>query len=321
MHHRQDPPDDVLRTAVAQGGVISAEQVVLLGYSLRCADRLVNQRSWNRLARGIYHLGAGEPTWVGQAWAGVLMGGTVARLGFRAAGFLWGFVDEPPASISVLVPHGRLHRHPGPWTFQQERPGVRLSRSPGSPPRTTVEDTVLDLCSLARPRDLAGLLSRAVQSRRTTAPRIEERLGDRARMPHRQLLQQMLQDVGDGAESALELRYLRDVQRPHHLPPARRQARGRRGREFRDMRYEAFGTIVELDGRLHILGRFRDMDRDNATLLEGDLTLRYGWPDITERPCQVARQVAALLIARGWTEVPTRCTRCAGATDRDLHDF
>lgn len=316
MHHRQDPPDDLLRTAIAQGGVISAEQVVLLGYSLRSADRLVNQRSWNRLARGIYHLGAGEPAWVGRAWAGTLIGGTDARLGFRAAGFLWGLVDEPPATISVLVPHGRWPRQPGPWSFQQERPGARRSQSPGSPPRTTIEDTVLDLCGLAQPGDLAGLLSRAVQSRRTTARRLAQCLDDRARMPHRRLLQQMLEDVGDGAESALELRYLRDVQRPHHLPPAQRQARGRRGREFRDMRYDAFGTIVELDGRLHILGRFRDMGRDNTTLLEGDLTLRYGWPDVTERPCQVARQVAALLMARGWTGMPTRCPRCVDALDQ-----
>ena len=318
MHHRQDPPDDLLRTAVAQGGVISAEQVVLLGYSLRSADRLVNQRSWSRLARGVYHLGAGEPAWDGQAWAGILIGGADARLGFRAAGFRWGLVDEPPAVITVLVPHGRWQRQPGPWSFHQERPGVRRSQSPGSPPRTTIEDTVLDLCGPARPGDLAGLLSRAVQSRKTTAPRLAQCLDDRTRMPHRRLLQQMLQDVGDGAESALELSYLRDVQRPHHLPPARRQARGRRGREFRDMRYEEFGTIVELDGRLHVLGRFRDMNRDNATLLEGDLTLRYGWPDVSERPCQVARQVAALLIARGWTGMPTRCARCAGATDQDF---
>lgn len=321
MHRRQDPPDDLLRTAATQGGVISAEQVVLLGYSLRCADRLVSQQSWQRVARGVYHLGAGEPTWTGQAWAGTLIGGPRARLGFRAAGFLWGLVDEPPTSISVLVPHGRWRGQLASWSFAQERPGVRQSHSPGSPPRTTIEDTVLDLCSLAEPRDFAGLLSRAVQTRRTTARRVVERLDGRTRMPHRQLLQQMLQDVGDGAESALELRYLRDVQRPHHLPPARRQARGRRGREFRDMRYDEFGTIVELDGRLHILGRFRDMERDNATLLEGDVTLRYGWPDITERPCQVARQVAALLAARGWSGTPTRCSRCTRATDRDLIDL
>lgn len=87
------------------------------------------------------------------------------------------------------------------------------------------------------------------------------------------------------------------------------------------MRYDAFGTIVELDGRLHILGRFRDMERDNATLLEGDLTLRYGWPDITERPCQVAWQVAALLTTRGWAGAPTRCDRCSGATGPDLHSI
>lgn len=84
------------------------------------------------------------------------------------------------------------------------------------------------------------------------------------------------------------------------------------------MRYDAYRTIVELDGRLHIAGRFRDMRRDNAALLDGDLTLRYGWPDITDNPCQVAWQVAALLIARGWAGEPTRCHRCTLASDVDL---
>ena len=68
----------------------------------------------------------------------------------------------------------------------------------------------------------------------------------------------------------------------------------------------------------YIAGRFRDMERDNAALLGGDVTLRYGWQDVTDRPCAVAREVAALLIRRGWTGLPTRCRRCALATDADL---
>lgn len=64
---------------------------------------------------------------------------------------------------------------------------------------------------------------------------------------------------------------------------------------------------------MHIAGRFRDMSRDNDALLGGQVTLRYGWTDVTDRPCQVARQVADLLIARGWPGAPSRCPRCENA--------
>jgi hypothetical protein len=53
--------------------------------------------------------------------------------------------------------------------------------------------------------------------------------------------------------SALEHRYLRDVERPHRLPRGVRQAPARNadgGRtEYRDVLYEAYLVAVELDGR------------------------------------------------------------------------
>lgn len=295
--------------------MVGAEQLVALDFSLRSAERLVHQRSWVRLATGVYQVGGlGDPSWAGLAWAGLLLGGHRARLGFEAAGHLWKIVDEPPVDITVLVPHGRPIADRGRWVFRQERSANRSPRSPGSPPRTTIEDTVVDLCSRALP----GLLTKAVQGRRTTAQRILARVDDRARVRHRELLREMLTDVAQGAESPLELRYLTEIERPHGLPRAKRQVRSRNGKEIRDLLYEEWATIVELDGRVHIAGRFRDMERDNAALLGGDVTLRYGWPDVTERPCAVAWEVAALLIRRGWTGVPTRCRLCALATDADL---
>lgn len=318
MHRRLDPSDQLLALAAHQQGVVGAEQLIALDFSLRSAERLVDQRSWVRLATGVYQLGVGEPSWEGLAWAGVLLGGPRARLGFEAAGHLWKIVDEPPAEITVLVPHGRPIADRGRWVFQQERSDARSARSPGSPPRTTMEDTVVDLCTRAESRALPGLLTTAVQGRRTTAQRILACVDDRARVRHRDLLREMLGDVAQGAESPLELRYLTGVERPHGLPRAQRQARSRSGKEIRDLRYEEWATIVELDGRVHIAGRFRDMERDNAALLGGDVTLRYGWPDVTERPCAVAWEVAALLIRRGWPGVPTRCRLCELATDADL---
>jgi very-short-patch-repair endonuclease len=318
VHRRIDPSDQLLALAAAQGGVVGAEQLISLSFGLRSAERLVHQRSWVRLATGVYQLGVGEPSWEGLAWAGVLLGGPRAGLGFESAGRLWQLVDEPPTDITVLVPHGRPIADRGRWVFRQERPGARSARSPGSPPRTTIEDTVVDLCTQAETRALPGLLTRAVQGRRTTAQRILACVDDRARVRHRDLLRQMLGDVAQGAESPLELRYLTDVERPHGLPRAQRQVRSRRGKEVRDLRYDEWASIIELDGRAHIAGRFRDMERDNAALLSGDVTLRYGWQDVTDRPCAVASEVAALLIRRGWTGVPTRCRRCALATDADL---
>ena len=317
MHRRIDPSDQLLALAAHQGGVVGAEQLIPLDFTLRSAERLVHQRSWMRLATGVYRVGVGEPSWEGLAWAGVLLGGPRARLGFEAAGHLWKLVDEPPAHITVLVPHGRPIADRGRWVFQQERAAARSARSPGSPPRTTIEDTVVDLCTQTEARALPGLLTRAVQGR-TTAQRILACVDERARVRHRDLLHQMLGDVAQGAESPLELRYLTEIERPHGLPRAERQVRSRSGKYVRDLRYEEWATIIELDGRVHIGGRFRDMERDNEALLGGEVTLRYGWPDVTERPCLVAWEVAALLIRRGWTGVPTRCRLCALATDADL---
>ncbi|MDN5804987.1 MAG: hypothetical protein L0H26_10465, partial [Microlunatus sp.] len=259
MHPRIAPSDQLLATALEQGGVLSAEQVKLLDFSLRSTERMVNQRNWSRLATGVYYVGAGRPAWLGLAWAGVLLGGADARLGFEAAGHLWSLVEQPPRTITVLVPRGRQVTKRDLWVFRSEVAGMRSECSPGSPPRTTIEDTVVDLCDQAEPRDLVGLLSTAVQGRRTTARRIRECVEARPKVRHRRLLLRMLADVAEGAESPLEVRYLRDVERAHGLPRARRQTRSSRGDEIRDMLYAEFAIIVELDGRIHIAGRFRDM--------------------------------------------------------------
>ncbi len=37
-----------------------------------------------------------------------------------------------------------------------------------------------------------------------------------------------------------------------------------------------------------------DMERDHGALLDGEVTLRYGWADVTGRPCRVALEVARL---------------------------
>lgn len=320
MHRRIDPPRELLTLAAAQSGVISGSQAVALGFTLRGIDRLVAQQHWRRLTPGIFSLGPAEPDWRGLAWAGILLGGPRARLAFAAAGHLWGLVEDAPRPLTVLVPASRRLSDRGDWVIRRERDTTRDRRSPGSPPRTVLEDSVIDLCREADARQVVDLVTRAVQGRLTTAPRLLACVERRGRISHRRLLRDVLGDVAAGAQSALELRYLRDVERAHGLPTATRQARSRRGGAYRDARYDKFATIVELDGAIHARPRerLRDSRRDNAALVDGEVTLRYGWIDVTERSCRVAWEVAAVLVARGWTGRPTRCSRCRQADDADL---
>jgi len=82
----------------------------------------------------------------------------------------------------------------------------------------------------------------------------------------------------------------------------------------RDVVYDEFATLVELDGRRghEGTGRFRDMARDNLATIGGAATLRFGWHDTVGNPCPVAVMVATVLQSRGWTGRIHPCPRCQG---------
>jgi hypothetical protein len=72
-------------------------------------------------------------------------------------------------------------------------------------------------------------------------------------MPRRSALAFALADVADGVLSPLEYRYVRNVERAHGLPTAKRQVLIVRGgqRQYLDNLYQAFGLGVELDGQAY----------------------------------------------------------------------
>ena len=311
VQHRGEPGPALLRLAFAQSGVVTREQAVGLGLSRHTVARLVDQHQWQRLAQGVFLTHSGSVEWESLAWAGVLLGGPGARLGGTAAAHAHRLVEDAPVPLAILVPYGSSARSRLSWTFVHERPGARDSRCTGSPPRILVPDTVLDLCEGSTPRVIEDWVTRAVQNRLTTPLHLQRALDRRQRHSRRALLTELLLEVAEGAESPLELRYLRDVERRHGLPEGKRQRRtttpGRR-----DVIYREFRLIVELDGRLgHVgEGRFRDMARDNAALLEQLMTMRYGFGDVAGSPCLVAAQVAQVLGQRGWSGPFRRCSAC-----------
>jgi hypothetical protein len=114
----------------------------------------------------------------------------------------------------------------------------------------------------------------------------------------------------------LERRYLLHVERAHGLPKARRQQRARTGSgaTHRDVEYVEQALVLELDGRLGhewALDRWDDLNRDLDAATSGRLTLRAGWGQVLQ-PCRLARVLALILAARGWTGTPHACgPRCS----------
>jgi hypothetical protein len=97
----------------------------------------------------------------------------------------------------------------------------------------------------------------------------------------------MVADVAEGAQSPLEVEYLRRVERAHGLPAGVRNRRwGDRHVRWIDVDLDEFETRVELDGRLghEDEGRFRDRRRDNRSTVSGKATLRYGHADVFGDP-------------------------------------
>lgn len=270
--------------------------------------RLVEQGRWSRIGPGVIATTPTGADWLGRAWGGVLLGGDRARLGGWAAAHLHDLVDEPPDTIEVWSPN-QVRVTDGPWRFRREGAATHGSAPESSPPRLSVEDTVLDLCASEPVKEITSLVLAAVQSRRTTAERLLHAAGERSRLRHRALVEDLLADAEAGVESPLERAYLHQVERAHALPPGQRQHRS--GSRRRDVAYPDFGLVVELDGRFHEgAGRFRDMVRDNVAMLSGERTLRFGWSDITTAACVAAHQVGRMLVLGGWNGEPSRCDHC-----------
>jgi len=260
----------------------------------------------------------GPPSWLQRAWAAVLFAWPAVLChgsALRAAEGPGRRDHDDAAPIQVAVHRERTVRAPD---------GVVVHRLTDldfkvlwntSPPRMRVEEAALDVAAAtASDFEAIATLAEAVQSRRTTASRLLRALGRRTRIGRRPLLESVLADVLDGACSALEHAYLDRVERPHGLPTADRQVlASTRGTLYRDVVYDPFGLVVELDGRLfhsRPRARDRDLERDLDAAVDRLSTVRIGWGQAVDRPCSTAQKVGRLLERLGWTGHVTTCPRC-----------
>jgi len=300
-----------------QGGVISRRQTAALTFDDHDLRRWRRQRLLVAVHPGVYVDHTGAVTWHQRSWAAVLAAAPSALFGCCALRAIHGpgwraHDDAGPLHVAVAT-HRRVT---APGGVQVHRVGELDDRVQWhrSPPRMRVEEALVDAASGARD-DLAAVhvLAGAVGARTTTAPRVLAALCTRSRVPRRAFLTGVLDDVGRGACSVLEVAYLRDVERAHGLPDGRRQAPRPDRPGLRDVLYADQGVVVELDGRMDhtaLPERDADLERDLAGLARGLTTARIGWTQTARNPCRTAHAVAELLQSRGWTGRPRRCPRC-----------
>jgi very-short-patch-repair endonuclease len=298
--------------------VLSRGQALASGLTDAAVRAHLRAGRWQRALPGVYATFTGPLPWPARCWAALLYAGHDAVLSHDTAAALHGLAD-PALPVHVTVPHARRVAR-RPQVIPHRCRDLHIRRVIGTPPRTSPAHTVLDLVDETTTVDRGlAVVAHSCQRLPSLPSELRGALEQRTRLRWRDAVDVALADVAAGAHSVLELRYLRDVERPHRLPEGRRQRQTvRQGvRRFTDVAYERFRLAVELDGRQGhegVDGRLRDARRDNAASLAGEHTRRFGWHDVVGRPCEVAQQVSRMLTLGGWAGTPRACGSGCGLT-------
>jgi predicted transcriptional regulator of viral defense system len=206
-----ETPPACRRLIKRQHGVITRRQALATGLPASTVETWVQHGRWSRLDRGIYATGRGPLSREALLWAALLRAGSGAVLSHETAAELGGLISEPAPAIHVTVPAHRNPARDGAMTgiavHRSAHGGRSVSRGPG-PPRTGIDDTVIDLTQKsATASEAFTWLSRAVSRQLTTVRRLRRAAATRTRLRWR-------------AEIGRALTALADGDRPSWSPPA-----------------------------------------------------------------------------------------------------
>lgn len=312
-------PRECLWLIDRQNGVLAIRQALAAGMTEAHIRNQVRSGRWRLMHRGVYAAFDGIADRQAELWGVLLRTGPDAVLSHETAAEVYGLTDGRSRVIHVTVPHdsnpGRCGRIPG-VAVHRSRSLSRARHPVLTPPRTRVEETVLDLIECARtPDDAYDWICRAIGRRLTTAPRLLVALRGRPRFRWRRQIELALGHAEGGALSFLEVRYRRGVELPHGIPTAQRQARVRQetGNRYLDNLYDRYQACVEIDGSAaHPQDeQWRDKNRDRWNSVHEKIeTIRIGVVDLwtQQARCETAADVATWLSGRG-PAVGYQCSR------------
>lgn len=293
-----------------QDGVATYAQLTTGGLSRIDIERAVRRNELRRVHPRVYVNHTGPLTWEQRAWAAVLYAApaVLCRDSLEAPR---GRDDGRP--IHVAIDHSRKVM-PQPGVVVHRMRGLVRKAHGGTPPRLKVEDNALAMANEARTEiDAIARVAEVAGRTYVTATTLQAALDRAHSLRRRKLIQGLVDDLATGAHSVLEHGYLTKVERAHGLPPGRRQSprTGASGNQFRDIEYDDYALVVELDGALgHDSWRdqARDADRSLDDLAElGAVTARLRFHQVFDTPCQTAARVGRILTRNGWSGTPQSC--------------
>ncbi|MFX0537604.1 type IV toxin-antitoxin system AbiEi family antitoxin domain-containing protein [Ornithinimicrobium sp. Y1847] len=265
------------------------------------------------VARGVWHrvgthticIEGREPSAQGRLWWALWESGPRAVLDGPTALIAAGLSTWEENFIHVSVP--------GNATVRQ-LPGVRLHRLRDLGPRITAglrrtrpEVAVVRAAQWARTdREAATLVAMTVQRRLTSTELLLARWKGTVKSQRRDVLDEVIRDVCDGAHSITELDVGAACRRRGLPIPTRQQVRsGRNGRVYLDLWWDEFKVHVEIQGAHHMQGLagVEDAVRSNHIAIQDhDVTTLeipvLGW---RMRQGTFLDQIEGALRARGWT--------------------
>lgn len=272
---------------------------------------------WQLLHHGVYLTNTGKVTWRVRGWAALLRAGPDSVLVLESAAHVWRLLPEPRV-ITVGVPGGR---HPAPIHGARCVRRTRLTRGVvDGLPVTRIAQTVIDLADQPGTRldDAVALAARACQRNLVAEPALVAELRSRRAHRFRRELLLACGEIGAGAESLPEVWFVTKVQRPHGLPVFVRQRRV--GPSRIDLGNEEYRVGFEVDGRLWHAGEsfHADRRRDRRAAGRGWINLRGTYLELDQTPCELAVEVGAVLIQRGWPGPLVPCSISCPVASQDV---
>ena len=292
-----------------QCGVVSHAQLIGGCRTWPEIRRAIRRRELVRVHPRVYVNHSGPLTNVQRAWAAILACEPAALCGPTAYA-----LDDGPIHVAVERRRGR----PAPeGVVLHFVVGLeRKIRAGTSPPRLKDEENVvLALQRAESETEVVAALTDRIGRRGLTAASVRGAVLRHPKLRRKRLVLALLSDIELGVESVLEHGYLQRIERPHGLPAPVRQAPrvGPDGRERRDMDYEEYGVVAELDGRLghgSWQAGNRDAARDLVDQREGKTKVRLRWRQVMVDSCLTAAALAEILQRHGWKGEFRRCPHC-----------
>jgi hypothetical protein len=175
--------------ATGQHGVVSAAQLLELGYGRNVIAQATASGRLHRLHRGVYAVGHRDLGWHGRCLAAVLACAP-AVASHASAGWLWGLLRYAPGTIDVTAttrrrskPAFRVHYAPLEARDRNECEGI---------PVTSLARTKLDLAATLNPHRLKRVLERSEELGLFDLGPIDEVLGRFSHHPGAKPLRQAL---------------------------------------------------------------------------------------------------------------------------------